>query len=224
MARQREDDWAQQVPSHRWRGPYEDYGWERGQSGLPQFRNPEVHLTRQERLQRERMLRAQQMRGDRFASGRYEPWNEPGPYTGMGPRGYRRSDERLLEEVCDRLTRHGLIDASDISVEVHESEVTLRGTVHDRRTKRMAEDVADSVYGVQDVHNELRLSGMPGIGAGRRDRVGRSGVWPASAFEEAPEDAKTQGMASWGQGGRGATGYQDSGTSELHLGSEENDE
>jgi osmotically-inducible protein OsmY len=30
--------------------------------------------------------------------------------------------------------------------------------VDDRRSKRLAEDIADSVSGVTDVHNELRIS------------------------------------------------------------------
>jgi osmotically-inducible protein OsmY len=34
----------------------------------------------------------------------------------------------------------------------------LTGTVSDRRTKRLAESVAESVRGVVDVHNQLRLA------------------------------------------------------------------
>ena len=45
----RDDDWASQVPERRWRGPYEDYGWERGESGLPEFRDPSVHRQSYER-------------------------------------------------------------------------------------------------------------------------------------------------------------------------------
>ncbi len=80
-----------------------------------------------------------------------------GPYTGYGPRSYWRSDALIEEEVCDLLTQHGEIDAHDIEVSVKDGEVTLKGTVDSRRTKRMAEDAADSIYGVQDVHNELRI-------------------------------------------------------------------
>jgi hypothetical protein len=35
--------------------------------------------------------------------------------------------------------------------------VTLSGEVNTRREKRMAEDAAESVSGVQDVHNQLRV-------------------------------------------------------------------
>ncbi|HET8626309.1 MAG TPA: DUF5335 family protein [Thermomicrobiales bacterium] len=59
-----------------------------------------------------------------------------------------------------------------------------------------------------------RESGLPGGGQGRTDDIGgRSGVYPASG-PGAPADAKPQGMASWGQGQRGAAGYQDHGDSE----------
>ena len=84
-------------------------------------------------------------------------WDNEGPYRGRGPKGYRRSDERIRDEICDRLTAHGAIDASDIDVKVDNGEVTLEGTVADRRTKRLAEAVVDTVRGVVDIHNRLRL-------------------------------------------------------------------
>ncbi len=94
----------------------------------------------------------------RYDEPEYTELNRPGAYTGIGPRGYRRSDDRIFEEVCESLSRHGAIDASDIEVEVQDSEVFLRGTVGDRRSKRLAEDLAESTSGVKDVHNELRIS------------------------------------------------------------------
>jgi len=60
-----------------------------------------------------------------------------------------------------------------------------------------------------------RQSGAPGGGQGRRDDVSGSRVYPASARDGIPPDAVAQGMASWGQGDRGAQGYDDSGGSEL---------
>ncbi len=59
-------------------------------------------------------------------------------------------------------------------------------------------------------------SGSPGGGAGRRDEVGRSGVYPVSGPWPQDPNAKIVGEASWGQGERGAAGYEDSGESELH--------
>lgn len=86
-----------------------------------------------------------------------ELWLIEGPHTGRGPKGYQRSDERLQEQVCERLERHGQIDASEIEVTVENGVVTLEGQVDDRRTKRLAEECAESVYGVQDVMNRLRV-------------------------------------------------------------------
>jgi hypothetical protein len=84
---------------------------------------------------------------------------ESGPHTGRGPRGYQRSDERVYEEVCERLTEHGALDASGIEVRCENLEVTLEGTVSDRWSKRLAEEIAESARGVRDVHNRLRVSG-----------------------------------------------------------------
>jgi CBS domain-containing protein len=62
---------------------------------------------------------------------------------------------------------------------------------------------------------QKRESGVPGGGQGRVDEVGRSGVYPASGPLPPSPDAPVRGQASWGQGERGAEGYQDSGTSEI---------
>ena len=77
-------------------------------------------------------------------------------HRGRGPKGYRRSDERIREEGCERLTDDPLVDASEIEIAVQDGEVTLAGTVDDRRTRRRAEDIAESVSGVLHVQNNLR--------------------------------------------------------------------
>lgn len=81
-----------------------------------------------------------------------------GEYRGRGPRNYRRSDERIREDVNDRLTDHDFLDASDIEVSVSNGEVTLTGTVNNRYAKRLAEEIAESVSGVTNVENRLRVS------------------------------------------------------------------
>jgi osmotically-inducible protein OsmY len=95
-----------------------------------------------------------------------------GPFTGRGPRGYERSDERIREDVCERLLQHGAIDASEMDVRVSQGDVTLEGSVDSREAKRMAEDVAESVSGVRNVHNQLRVTGLHGGGAGRTTESG----------------------------------------------------
>jgi osmotically-inducible protein OsmY len=78
-------------------------------------------------------------------------------FAGRGPKGYRRSDERVREDLSDRLMADERIDASDIEVRVENGEVTLTGTVEDRLAKRRAEDCAEQVMGVRDVMNQLRV-------------------------------------------------------------------
>ncbi|HEX3235859.1 MAG TPA: BON domain-containing protein [Gemmatimonadales bacterium] len=85
-----------------------------------------------------------------------------GSHVGRGPKGYKRSDERIREDVNEELTRSPDVDASDVEVRVENSEVTLTGMVEDRHAKRLAEDLAERVSGVIDVHNQLRV--RQGIG------------------------------------------------------------
>jgi hypothetical protein len=96
-----------------------------------------------------------------------EVWTIEGPFTGIGPQGYQRSDDRIFEEVCERLTQHGKIDATDMEVEVDNGEVYLKGKVENRQTKRLAEDTVATVPGVMDVHNQLKVT-QP-----RREQTGR---------------------------------------------------
>jgi osmotically-inducible protein OsmY len=86
---------------------------------------------------------------DRYIQGRYR---------GRGPRNYSRSDERIKEDINDRLSDDPFVDATDIEVTVNNGEVTLTGTVEHRSTKRRAEDLADAVSGVKNVENRLRVS------------------------------------------------------------------
>ncbi|WP_128253453.1 BON domain-containing protein [Falsirhodobacter deserti] len=79
-------------------------------------------------------------------------------HRGKGPRGYVRSDARILDDVSDRLADDRWVDASDIEVKVTDAEVTLTGTVRSREQKRRAEDCAEMVSGVQHVQNNLRVA------------------------------------------------------------------
>jgi len=74
-----------------------------------------------------------------------------------GPKGYKRSDERIREDVSDRLGGHEYLDCTDVEVSVSGGEVTLTGTVRTRQEKFLAEEIADDVSGVNDVHNQLRV-------------------------------------------------------------------
>ncbi|XXF75249.1 BON domain-containing protein [Myxococcaceae bacterium GXIMD 01537] len=75
---------------------------------------------------------------------------------GRGPKGYVRSDERIHEDICERLL-HSWLDVEDVEVRVKQGEVTLVGSVRTRDEKHSIEDEAASVLGVKDVHNQLRV-------------------------------------------------------------------
>jgi hypothetical protein len=78
-------------------------------------------------------------------------------HKGKGPKGYRRSDERIKEDINDRLTDDTHLDASDIEVAVTNGEVKLSGTVESREAKRRAEDLAEMISGISNVENTLRV-------------------------------------------------------------------
>ena len=108
-----------------------------------------------------------------------ETWNTPGPHAGKGPKNYQRSDERIFEQVCERLSNSGQINSTGIEVQVENGEVTLHGQVDRKREKRMAEDAVSSISGVKDVNNRLRVTPNDGArvrGMGREDVVMRGRI------------------------------------------------
>ena len=79
-------------------------------------------------------------------------------HCGKGPKNYKRSDERIRELVCEKLCDHPELDASEIEVEVKNTEVVLKGEVNQKFEKYLAEDLAASVTGVNDVQNLIRVN------------------------------------------------------------------
>jgi osmotically-inducible protein OsmY len=80
-----------------------------------------------------------------------------GYHRGKGPKGYTRSDQRIQEDVCDRLSDDDRLDATNIEVKVAEGEVILTGSVNDREQKRRAEDLVERISGVRDVENHIKV-------------------------------------------------------------------
>jgi hypothetical protein len=78
-------------------------------------------------------------------------------FSGVGPKGYKKSDERLHEEACEALYRNPWVDASEIDVKVKDGVITVSGTVQGRDEKREAESCMENISGVVDIRNELRL-------------------------------------------------------------------
>jgi hypothetical protein len=87
-------------------------------------------------------------------------------HRGTGPKGYKRSDERINDEVHDRLTDDHWLDASNVQVQVSNGEVTLSGTVDSRESKHRAERLVENLSGVCHVQNNLRVASNPLTGSG----------------------------------------------------------
>src|SRR5581483_9954868 len=95
--------------------------------------------------------------GDREAMRRRQ-WDEAvGHHRGKGPKDYRRTDARILDEINERLTDDPHLDASEIEVHVAAGEVTLDGRVTTSAGRRLAEDSAESSPGGTQVWNSLRV-------------------------------------------------------------------
>jgi hypothetical protein len=108
-------------------------------------------------------------------SGGLGGYYEPGRHAGRGPKNWKRADERIREDINERLTEHSHIDATEIDVQVKNGEVTLSGSVEDRRVKRMVEDLVEGVSGVRDVHNQLRVGAAQEQGPEKVHAVGTEG-------------------------------------------------
>jgi len=76
-------------------------------------------------------------------------------------------------------------------------------------------DPKDPAPKKKEADDARRESGEPGGGAGRRDIVEPSGVYPMSGGIPPNKHLEIRTPASWGQGERGAEGYNDAGGSEL---------
>ena len=69
----------------------------------------------------------------------------------------QRGDEPIRDEVLDALSEIAAVGDGDVEVEVDEGEVTLSGTVPDRRAQLAAEEAARGVSGVTDVESTIEI-------------------------------------------------------------------
>lgn len=179
--------WNQRRPRGNWTGyvvPYRYYG--NGYAGVGyysvMYQGPEVE---DEAPDQESGQFAQPSAGygQDQSQGAGAAWGRTGSqrssvggHAGRGPKGYQRSDQRLQEEVSDRLMADDWVDASDIEIEVKNGEVLLTGSVADRQAKRRAEDIAEQVMGVRDVMNQIRVEQGTSAGSSRSSsRSSRNG-------------------------------------------------
>jgi hypothetical protein len=88
------------------------------------------------------------------------------------PRDNNRPDERIRDEIMQRLTLHSDFDPSGVDVRVDGGAVVLSGTVENQEEKRLAEYIAEDVVGEREVDNQLKV---------------RHGFWAAITGERAME-------------------------------------
>jgi len=81
-----------------------------------------------------------------------------GEFYGKAPKNYERSDERIKEEICDRLMSQGMFDPSDVEIEVKDGVVSLQGNVDSRSTKYQLEEISEGILGVKDIDNKVKVS------------------------------------------------------------------
>jgi hypothetical protein len=155
-----QDPWEHTAPQWGGRGTWRDE--ERRYQSQPTYRYQDEPRWRPQ---------PQEFRGEQFGYrvGQERPasregereyggtWGSSALRRGRAPRDYRRPDDRIRDEICETIVRHSDVDATEVEVQVAAGEVTMNGVVDDRHCKRELEDIAERVFGVQDVHNNLRV-------------------------------------------------------------------
>ncbi|WP_454712013.1 BON domain-containing protein [Cupriavidus nantongensis] len=125
----------------------------------------------------------------------------------VGPKGYQRSDERIREDICERLAHARHVDVRDVEVEVQGGVVRLTGNVRDRRQKYCIEDIVDDVFGVQEIHNAVRLGAPGAFGVSGITEGAQSGTRSGSQSGQ-PGQGHVSGVSSSGSAtGSSASSY-----------------
>lgn len=186
-------------------GGYSQRHGGRERSGFSDYANPGQHAqrawldgapdTRSNGREQGRYAPSRSLGGTDWQDARFRPYPggyhyeerradpPPSGFRGRGPRGYVRSDERIGEDIHERLTTDPMLDASDITVEISDGVVTLRGCVEQRWLRHHAEDLVEACGGVRDIRNDLRVGRASENGAragGDAVAAGQGGVRPGA--------------------------------------------
>jgi osmotically-inducible protein OsmY len=137
-------------------------------------------------------------------------------YRGLGPKGYKRADERISDEAHERLTDDPWVDATMVSISVSGGEVTLSGTVANREAKHRAERTVEDISGVNHVQNNLRIdrgSILTSPSRGYGDSVLEHQMRGETGSGEAIPAARTAGSDGAKSGGTNGSAGSDTGKS-----------
>jgi len=102
-------------------------------------------------------------------------YSSKGRFSGTTPKNFKRSDERIYDEICDRLSQGGHFDVSDVEIKVEDGEVTLEGSLDNRSDKHRIEMLADSVMGVKEITNQIKIKNTKGASSSSDSENSRSG-------------------------------------------------
>ena len=95
--------------------------------------------------------------GDPLVPRESERRTGPSSYRGVGPKNFRRSDDRVREEICERLSEADDVDATDVDVRVTNGVVLLTGRVDSAGALGVADHIAHSCGGVRQVENRINV-------------------------------------------------------------------
>lgn len=131
-----------------------------------------------------------------YGASQTSQYGSYGEHSGKGPKGWKRTDDRIKEEVCERLCDAGDVDASNIDVSVSNGEVTLKGMVNDRSQKRAAEDAICELSGVMDVNNQLRVGSMQSSSPSTSTSMASSAKGSGSRSQSSQGEGSTSAQTS----------------------------
>lgn len=117
-----------------------------------------------------------------------------GRFSGTTPKNFKRSDERIYEEICEKLSDEGHFDISEVEIKVEGGEVTLEGSIESRSDKHRIEILAESVMGVKEITNQLKI--VKGVkSSGSRESTSSSDSESSLRSASAPS-GKTRSIGS----------------------------
>jgi hypothetical protein len=115
-----------------------------------------------------------------------------------GPKGWKRTDDRLKDDICERLYNTQHIDSSEVTVEVKDGKVTLEGSVPQRGMKHALEDLIDACPGVTDIDNRVRVS--QGGSQSQTGQGASSGSSGTSGSTSGQTGSTSGSSGTWGSG------------------------
>jgi hypothetical protein len=82
-------------------------------------------------------------------------------FRGRGPRNYRPTDDRIRERLCEVLTDHADVDASDLTLEVECGIVKLHGNLRDAAMKDRVLAAIQDTHGVVGIVDQVQTTDQP---------------------------------------------------------------